>query len=205
MKFVFFPLLLTYIFSLLSLANGAIDDGDDYPDWLTDDYDLPPPQSQEPFPPISPRIPQHRFPPPPPPPISPPSLSDGLCVTQGGVPVATVPYQSLVELGKPFVGQAAMIQPTADQVAKKAKDAFIKGGIIVIIPTDLMTTAVRLAIDGGAGVCRGSSCSGTGSTMMIESSGRLPLTGNNNTASVVYPARGLIPVSVSSAIKNSLF
>ena len=137
-------------------------------------------------------------PPPPPKAKAPPSLNEGLWISQGGAAVAKASSGSLVTVGsRPTLPK--FLSP--DVIGEAAKQAAGKGGIIVIIPPNLDVTGIRLSIDGGASICRGSFCSGTGSAPMTDEG--IPISAANSSASFIFPAPARIPVVVHPVASRS--
>lgn len=137
-------------------------------------------------------------PPPPPKAKSAPSLNEGLWISQGGAGVAKASAGSLVTLGsRPILPK--YLSP--DVIGEAARQAAMKGGIIVIIPPNLDVTSIRLAIDGGASICRGSFCSGTGSAPMNDEG--IPISAANSSASFIFPAPARIPVVIHPVASRS--
>ena len=123
---------------------------------------------------------------------APPPLSDGLTIIQGGAAVAKAASGSLVTVGS-LPRSSVFVAPQS--VAAAARQTAQSGGIVVLIPRNLDSTDVRLVLDGGAGVCRGSFCTGSGSAPVTEG---VPISAANSSASFIYPAPARISIAVQS-------
>ena len=122
---------------------------------------------------------------------APPLLNDGLIVEQGGAMVAKAGPSSLVVLGR---GSRVPRTLSASTVGELVKQATPFGYTVVLIPPDLDVTGVRLSLDGGAGICRGSFCSGSGSSPMTDE--RVPISGSNDSVSYIFEAPARVPVVI---------
>lgn len=129
---------------------------------------------------------------------SPPSLFDGLWVNQGGMPVARAHPGSLVTIGMPVNLFPNTMSP--EEAGQAVRTAASKGAIIVMIPAKLDSTGIKVTIDGGAGICRGSFCPGTGSAPITDEGA--PISSSNSTANYYFPAPNRVPVAVHSVFNT---
>jgi hypothetical protein len=129
---------------------------------------------------------------------SPPPLNEGLVVYQGGAPVSKASPGSLVTLGtKPYLP----LYLSPDVIGEASKQAVMKGGIIVIIPPSLDVTSVKLVLDGGSSICRGSFCPGTGSGPMSDES--VPISAANHSSSFIFHAPARVPINVHNVASRT--